>query len=1204
MLTSGILLCALFTAMPEKTDFDTFDLTNPERTTLVHLGPDENEAVKKEVAALVAEVKAKTGVTLGSTGASSALAGEVFVSTQPWAAKNAWFVKLKNSILAIHGSDFEGTCRAVRAFRAKYVTPATGTFIGGWTAIDLHEGPQREDVFDAELKRIAERQKNNRDWENELVTERNRLPSRAYGFPLAKIEDAFTADLPATPYVKSLNGRWKYNWCGSPKQRPLDFFRTDYDDSNWYSIDVPSCVELKGFGRTGYVNIVYPHMNNAPYIGDKYNPVSSYRTTFTVPPEWKGRRVILRFDGVYSAYYVWVNGQKVGYAQDSCLPSEFDITSYLNPSNLSNLLCVEVYRWSDGSYLEDQDMFRLSGIFRDVSIWSKPATGAIEDFFVQADMHGNMKVACEPGVDWKLYDADWRIVRIVDSSNDRINRKSKNRKIEKFTTVDSPHLWSAESPYLYTLVLTTPTDIRTCKVGFRSVELKPDGRICINGKSIKFRGTNRHDWSYENGHTLSRAELFTDVMLLKRYNFDSVRTSHYPNDPYFYHLCDRYGIYLQAEANLEAHGRFYGLECLAHVPSWYKSHIERCTRMMLNYRNSPSIYMWSLGNEAGSGPAFEACHREMLKLDRSRLYMNRNDNENFRIQGHGYLTFEAMARIAKWTPYVMSEYAVAKGNALGNFEEYWETFRQHDALPGGYVWDWYDQCVKVGTDRLDPDGKRIFYWAYGGDFDEVPNDGNYATNGMIGPERKPSPELIEAGHVQRPLRTRLVSGTTVEIVNYLAFTLADAYDGRWTVTEDGVKVAEGAFAVPPIAPGERGTVTLPAEILSRPAEGERFLRVSFHLKAAMDWAPKGWEVAHDQLAFERFEGVERSSPWTTFRRFDDSDDSTISIAAGPTEAVFSKETGTLSKLMMNGKTILADEQGICRGPRLTCRRGFTDDDIWLRPAFYASGLTQMRYHPRPTTVRTNENGSVSLLCTVEADGAKSGGFTHETVWTFFGDGRVEVANVSTPKGEVPQLPRLGLSMIFDSSLENLRYYGRGPWENYVDRCRGSDIGYYESTVTDQYVDYVRPQDNGYKTAVRWVAFLDDAGDGVLLKGSEPMCLQALHFGVEELEFSRQRGKGGWKHSLDLEHIFSPMIPRKEVMVNFDLRQLGLGNAACGPRPLPNYTPKNQRETWTVTLVPVKGGDCREAAKKVRQTIPVEPKDSGASRSAAMGFDGA
>ena len=1203
MLACGVLIGALFTAMPEKTDFDSFDLTSPVRTTLVRLGPDEDDAVKAEVAALVAEVKAKTGVELAYAGGSSALAGEVFVSTQPWAAKNAWFVKLKNSILAIHGSDFEGTCRAVRAFRQKYVTPAKGPVIGGWTAIDLRDGPQREDVFDAELKRISEERKNNRDWENELVTERNRLPSRAYSFPLARAEDAFTADLPTTPFVKSLNGKWKYRWCGSPRQRVPEFFRADYDDSSWYSIDVPSCVEMKGFGRTGYVNIVYPHQNNPPFIGDDFNPVSSYRTRFTVPPDWKGRRVILRFDGVYSAYYVWVNGHKVGYVEDSCLPSEFDITDYLhfpdlsnvsnvsNPSNVSNLLCVEVYRWSDGSYLEDQDMFRLSGIFRDVSIWSKPAKGAIEDFFVQADMHGNLKVTCESGVDWTLYDDAYK--KVAKKTGDAVCK------------VDRPYLWSAESPYLYTLVLATETDVRSCKVGFRSVELKPDGRICINGRSVKFRGTNRHDWSYENGHTLTHEELFKDVMLLKRYNFDSVRTSHYPNDPYFYHLCDRYGIYLQAEANLEAHGRFYGLDCLAHVPSWYKSHVERCTRMVQNYRNSPSIYMWSLGNEAGSGPAFEACHREMLKLDRSRLYMNRNDNENFRIHGHGYLTFEAMERLAKWTPYVMSEYAVAKGNALGNFEEYWEVFRRHDALPGGYVWDWYDQCVKVGTDRLDPNGRRICYWAYGGDFDEVPNDGNYATNGMIGPEREPSPELIEAGHVQRPLRVRLTNGTRMEISNYLAFTSADAYDGRWSFSDEGRKVAEGVFDVPAVEPGGKVTVSLPADVAALPGEGERFLRVSFHLKEETDWAPKGWEVAHDQMKIVRpdvREKAVKTAEGPAPRIVEQA--GWFEIVAGPTHAVFSEETGTLSLLEMNGKPIIRDEQGICRGPRLTCRRGFTDDDIWLRPAFYASGLSQLRYHAHPAKVARMTDGSIVIDCTVDVDGAKSGGFVHETSWVFRGDGSAELKNVSTPKGKLPQLPRLGLSMTLDASLENVRYYGRGPWENYVDRCTGSDIGYYESTVTGQYVDYVRPQDNGYKTAVRWAAFVDETGDGVLMKGSEPMCLQALHFGVEELEFSRQRGKGGWKHSLDLEHVFSPMIPRKEVMVNFDLRQLGLGNAACGPRPLANYTPVNKQEVWTVTLVPVKGGAFREAARQVPQKIPSEPKDCGGGRSSRMGFDGA
>ena len=366
-------------AEPEKVDFGPFELANPAREARIMVGPDEPEAVRIAVAELVELIRSRTGVTVGRSGYSSPMAGDVFVSTQPWAAKGAWFVRLGDSnVIAVHGSDEAGTRTAVRALIGKVGDSATGPTLA-LLPFELKGGPQPEDVFDAELARVTKLREGNRDWENECVTERNREPARAVGFPLAKVEDALTDELPETPYVLSLNGRWKFSWAGSPKLRVADFFRTDLDDSDWLEIDVPSCVELKGFGSPGYVNINYPHVNNPPFIGDDYNPVSSYRTTFAVPEDWKGRRIHLRFDGVYSAYYVWVNGRKVGYAEDSCLPSDFDITGLVKDGE--NLLAVEVYRWSDGSYLEDQDFIRYSGIYRGVSIWAEPKD-CIRDYAV------------------------------------------------------------------------------------------------------------------------------------------------------------------------------------------------------------------------------------------------------------------------------------------------------------------------------------------------------------------------------------------------------------------------------------------------------------------------------------------------------------------------------------------------------------------------------------------------------------------------------------------------------------------------------------------------------------------------------------------------------------------------------------------------------------------------------------------------------
>ncbi len=1209
MILFSTASAAIASVEPYKLDFGSFELANPAREARVKLGPDETPEVRKAVADMLAEVESKTGVKVKYSTWSSPVGGDVFVSTQPWAAKGAWFVKLKNNIVAIHGSDFEGTLKAVETFRAKFITPATGNADLAWNSIDMKEGSQPDDVFDTELKRVAELRRGNREWENECVTEINRLPARADGFPLARPEDALAAGEPRTPYVKSLDGRWKFSWCGSPKLRPKDFFRPDFDDSDWLEIDVPSCVEMKGFGSPGYVNIIYPHRNEPPHIGDEYNPVSSYRTTFNVSPEWNGRRAILRFNGVYSAYYVWVNGRKVGYAEDSCLPSEFDITDFLNfstPNSPSpNLLAVEVYRWSDGSYLEDQDFIRFSGIYRGVSIWAEPKN-PIRDYFVTTEVADDLstavvcvKVDCDEPVSATLYDADQRPVAHHNHQLSTLDFK-----------LSTPHLWSAESPYLYTLVLTSGDDVRSCKVGVKSVRLAANGEIIINGRSIKFKGVNRHDASPVNGRAVTRAEMDADVRLIKRGNFDTLRMAHYPNDPYMFDLCDQYGLYVQCEANIESHGSYYGVKSLAYPPSWAKAHVERCARMVAFFKNHPSIYLWSLGNEAGTGHNFELAHRAMRTIDDTRLFMNRNDNENFKIHGHGYLSFAEMERVAQWCPFHMSEYAHCMGNALGNFREYWDVFRVHPALSGGCVWDWFDQTVRVETDRIGPDGRRVYYWAYGGDWDERPNDANFCVNGIIGPERKTSPKLIEAAHVQQDIEVVGDDAAKGEatLVNRAAFTFADVYAGEWGFFEDGVKTDGGELSVPHVAPQSSGVLRLPQPRGRTCGLAECFYRVSFKLKADTAWAPKGWEIAHNQLPFGRFSGNAARVPANAAVHADapsfTDKDGEVHVSAGPTRAVFSRTTGTLSMLEMNCRTILKDEQGICCGPRLTCRRAFTDNDAAVRKRFIDSGLTQLQYHAHPAIVSRLANGIVQVRCAVDVTGSKSAAFAHETRWLFRSDGLVTMENVSTPRGDMPQLPRLGLSMILDGGLENVRYYGRGPWENYVDRCTACDISYWESTVTDMYVEYARPQDNGYRTDVRWAAFLDKDGGGVLCKASVPLCVQALHYSVDELDLQRHRGAGSWSDA-SKERCYAPMFPRKEIMLNLDLRQLGLGNGSCGPETLECYSFPNRREEWSVTFVPVGRGDCKAlgaAAALVEQTI-TERSEVRSLRESGRGFDG-
>ncbi len=1010
------------------------------------------------------------------------------------------------------------------------------------------------------------------DWENLAVNSRNREPARTYAMPLASEDAAFTDAIePDTPYKVSLNGIWKISWAGNPELRVKDFYRTDYQDADWLTIDVPSCVEMRGFGSPGYVNIKYPHKMEWPFIKDRqsgkadYNPVSSYRRTFTVPADWKGREVFLRFDGVYSAYYVWVNGQKVGYAEDSKLPSEFNVTKFLKDGE--NLLAVEVYRWCDGSYLEDQDMFRFSGIFRDVTLWSMPK-GGIWDFAVKTTLKNgytdaDIEVTGCDGATWTLFDAARR--EIASGANGVVE-------------VHDVNLWSAEKPYLYTLIVKKGGDIRARKVGFKEVKVSGN-TILFNGSKIKFKGVNRHETNPDNGRTVSMDDMLRDITLFKRYNINTVRTSHYPDHHLWYDLCDRYGIYVCAEANVEGHEAGYKEKGLGRFPEWMHSIVERNLRHVMFYRNHPSVTLWSMGNETGHGVCFTNAIAQVKALDPSRPVHWERGNPDADVDSRMYPTVEwldergrlgdsvpgSVAMEDKYNsqdnrqsagkPFWMCEYAHAMGNAIGNFQEYWDVFYKYDSLTGGCIWDWIDQAVWKYTDRVGADGKRERYLAYGGDWDEQPNDGPFNCNGVIDPQRNVTAKLVEVGHVHR----NLVVDSDFNLMNRFCFTYADEFDGEWEIVEDGVSVHREPFAVPHIAPMTSGKLAIP-RIEAKDGK-EVFVNIYFMLKADTPWAKKGWEVSRNQIACipqdaRRIE-LKRARPAFT------QDDATITATVGGTKAVFCRRSGTLCELVMNGKTILRNPApGVVAGPQLTCFRAFTDNDIWLRGysledagSFYLSGLTQLSYHARPAKI----DGDV-LRFTVEVTGSKSAGFTHETEWQFAADGAVAVKNTVTPHGTMPRaLPRLGLSFKLDGGLEAMRYYGRGPRENYIDRKTASFIGIYDSTVTDQFEDYVRPQDNGYKCDVRWAAFTGPDGKGVKFSASEPLYMQALHYGAEDMEFSRHRN-----HQ---QRFRSPLVKRDEVCLNLDLRQLGLGGGSCGPRPMGKYIFPVQKEEWTLKIEP-------------------------------------
>ena len=1002
------------------------------------------------------------------------------------------------------------------------------------------------------------------DWENTAVNSINREPARAYSMPLADAKAALTDALePETPFKTTLKGTWKISWCGDPALRPLDFFKTDFDDSRWCTIDVPSCVEMRGFGSPGYVNVRYPHANKAPLILDRqsgkgdYNPVSSYRRTFTVPKAWDGRDVFLRFDGVYSAYYVWVNGEKVGYAEDSKLPSEFNITKYLKAGE--NQLAVEVFRWCDGSYLEDQDMFRYSGIYRDVTLFATPKV-RLDDFKVETKPDGAFKDwtvtlkstvrGGEATVTAELYDADFKKVGDFDKDG-------------KIVVADAK-AWSAESPYLYTLVMKAGDDVRACRVGLKDVKIVGD-TLYFNGKNIKFKGVDRHECSPDNGRSVSFEEMVKDVTLFKQYNINTVRTSHYPNHHTWYDLCDKYGIYVCAEANVEAHEPGYGDAGLGRHAEWFDSILERNLRHVENYKNHASVFMWSMGNETGHGDGFRNAIKAVHELDATRPVHWERGNGDADVDSTMYPSVEWLDNRGKSgkKAFFMCEYAHAMGNAIGNFKEYWDVFYSHNCLSGGCIWDWVDQAIWKYTDRVDPKtGARERFLAYGGDFDEQPNDGPFCVNGVVDPFRNVSAKLVEVGHVYQNLVVEDFNPQTcvARLWNRNGFTGTDAYTGRWTLLADGHPVATGDIAMPEVKPLDHGAFTIDFPVAVFKPGVEYFVNFEFMLKEDTCWAKKGFVVARDQMPVRAGKAAAAAElPPADFSTRED--DKTLTVEVAGTKAVFCRRSGTLCELVMNGKTVLKDPAaGVVAGPLLTCERAFVDNDNWMRDAFYRSGLTQLRYHARPLVVGEVKDNTLTVVADVEVTGSKSAGFAHTAEWTFKADGSITVKNTVKPHGTLPQLPRLGTSWQLDPSLENMAYYGRGPRENYIDRKTASFLGWWQSTVTEQYESYVRPQDNGYKSDVRKVQFTDADGRGVMFSGDVPLYVQALHYGREDLEFARHRN--------GQQRFRAPLVARPEVMLNLDLRQVGLGGASCGPRTMDKYVFPVKEETWYVTLTPV------------------------------------
>lgn len=976
------------------------------------------------------------------------------------------------------------------------------------------------------------------DWENPAIYGIAKLAPRATSWPYASLDEAMEARWETSSRVLVLNGQWRFRWVGRPADRPIAFHAPDFDDSDWDRIPVPSCWEMHGYGVPIYSNVRYPFPADPPRIPHDDNPVGSYRSRFNLPESFLGGQVVLRFEGVYSAFYVWVNGEKIGYSQDSKGPAEFDITAALRAGE--NLVAVEVYRWCDGSYLEDQDMWRYGGIFRDVMLISIPTDG-IADAELDAD-----------------YDAELQsgtlAVRVRAEGPVRLTIPELDitREFSSETRLDGLDVepWSAECPRLYTALLESGSDLRSFRLGFRRVEWG-HGVFRINGKAVKLHGVNRHEHHPDTGRTITRDQMIADIRVMKQLNIDTVRCSHYMNHSDWYALCDEYGLYVIDEANIESHGMGYEFDStLGNNPAWLGAHLDRTERLVRCHRNHPSIVMWSLGNEAGPGSNFAATAALVHQLDSSRPVHYERDNPVADVDSVMYPSVDSLdeaGATASDKPFFVCEYAHAMGNAIGNLVEYGEVFDRHPRLMGGCIWDFVDQGLRRYFDAPHPNpaepdlaGKpweRTWFYAYGGDYDDHPNDGPFCGNGVVLPDRQIPAKGWEVKRVYQPIRFAWASGV-LSVQNRFTFRDLDGIEVRWRIEDEGLVIREGSFVVPDVGPSQEASWEFDLSELPEVASGqERFLCVSARLTEAMPWAEADHEIAWDQFPIasrrETHFACGAIRP-VEARRF----------AGDGVELSFSPN-GVLSSLAFGGREVLV------RGPRLNCFRAFVDNDVWLQQAFLDSGLTQLAYH-----LRRFESSTDAIEIVHEVVGFRGTGFLHRQTYSV-GNGALRIASVFEPIGALPPIPRLGLVLALVPTLETMTWFGRGPFESYPDRKAAALVGRHQRSVTDQFEETLRPQEHGNKEDVRWVTFTDRDGWGIRIEGQPHLSVSASHFTAEDLDQARHKNREPRR--------FTPLRPRPEVIVSLDRFQIGLGGASCGPKPLPQYLWTPQTETFEITI---------------------------------------
>ncbi len=1019
------------------------------------------------------------------------------------------------------------------------------------------------------------------DWENPKVFERNRVPDRAYFIPYPDEASAMSGERSDSPWFKLLNGNWKFNYAENPALAPDDFFieyfpedflmgfdATHWDNKQWKDIQVPCSWQVLGYGRPHYTNVIYPFPVDPPNVPTE-NPTGSYRRKFFISDDWDDCQVFLRFEGVDSAFYVWVNGQQVGYSQGSRLPAEFDVTSFIRHG--VNTIAVRVFQWSDGSYLEDQDMWWLSGIFRDVYLIAAPQVH-IFDFGIRTELDAeyrdavlkiravvknySQQAAENYTVEVNLLDAGRQSVLDAPVSSSISVLPDGEAIIDLETAVENPEKWSAENPYLYSLFITLKDDqdqvveVETCKVGFRSVELK-DGNMLVNGVPIMIKGVNRHDHHPDLGKAVPLDSMIQDILLMKRHNVNAVRTSHYPNDPRFYDLCDYYGLYVLDETDLECHGfaTVGNWNWTSDDPEWEGAYVDRMIRMVERDKNHPCVIIWSLGNESGFGCNHKAMAKWVRAADPTRLvhYEGDREQEIADIVGPMYTSVDGIIKLGEdgdaEKPVILCEYAHAMGNGPGGFKEYWDAFYKYKRLQGGFVWDWIDQ----GLRQVREDGREWF--AYGGDFGDEPNDKNFLINGLIFPDREPSPGLVEYKKVLEPVKVEQVDLTAgkVKITNRYDFASLSHLVLSWNLMADGKVIQNGTIPTPDIAAGESKTIIVP---FARPpmltSGTDYWLNISFTLASDTAWAPRGHEAAWSQFRLPLNVPSAPALKTESILPINcEESDNLIEIAGANFDLIFDKIHGVITSWHHE------DLRVINCGPRLNFWRAPIDNDARVRRDWHRARLNELTHRVDRVELSGAERVIQIHLKSRIAPPVLASGFECDYTYTIYGSGDVIIEAHGIPKGDLPVLPRIGLQMTLPEELDHVSWYGRGPGECYIDSKQANRIGVYSCMVDDLYVPYVYPQDNGNRTDVRWVSFTNTRGMG-LLAVMPDLNFSASRFTTNDLENAM--------HTCDLD-------PRDEITLNLDYRHHGLGSASCGPGVLPQYELHPEEFRFSIRLKP-------------------------------------